>query len=187
MILARCAAPLASESLYREHVDRVARWVERLAGPTLDTEDIVHEVFAIAYERLSSFRGDSSLTTWLFSIADRVIRYRRRKERWRRWLSGSAEETAGELASPLPDPAREVERLQDTLTVYRVLDRLSERDRQIIILCEIEEMSADEVAELLDIEPGNARLRLHRARGRFLRVFEEFEQRAGQEGGAHGS
>jgi RNA polymerase sigma-70 factor, ECF subfamily len=168
--------PSDAESLYRQHMHQVARWAERLAGPTMDVEDIVHEVFVIAYTRISSFRGDSSLSTWLFGITDKVVRYRRRKERWRRWLSGSADETAGNLASPSPDPLRMTERKQAAACVYRVLDRLSERDRQIIILCELEELDADEVAVLLGINPANARLRLHRARARFLRVYEEYER-----------
>jgi RNA polymerase sigma-70 factor (ECF subfamily) len=185
MMPARCEEPPASDSLYRENMHRVARWAERLAGPTLDLEDIVHEVFAIAYERMASFRGDSAVSTWLFGITSRVVRHRRRKERWRRWLSGSAEETAGHVASPLPDPLRVAERNQDAVIVYRVLDRLSERDRQVIVLCELEELSAEEVAELLGIQPGNARLRLHRARARFLRVYEEHERKEREEGRYH--
>jgi RNA polymerase sigma-70 factor (ECF subfamily) len=160
-------------SIYRAHVHQVARWAERLAGPYLDVEDIVHEVFIIAYERMATFRGDSTLSTWLFGITDRVVRHRRRKERWRRWLSGSADETAGHLPSNGTDPLRAVERDQTAAAVYRVLDRLSERDRQILILCELEEMSTDEVAELLHVQATNVRVRLHRARTRFAQVYED--------------
>jgi RNA polymerase sigma-70 factor (ECF subfamily) len=174
------AEPLQAQpdagSLYRAHMHQVARWAERLAGPTLDVEDIVSEVFLIAHERLASFRGDSSLSTWLFGITDRVVRHRRRKERWRRWLAGSADETAGHLPGTGPDPLRVAERNQAAARVYRVLDRLGERDRQILILCELEELTAEEVGELLGIQPGNARLRLHRARARFLRVYEDYER-----------
>jgi RNA polymerase sigma-70 factor (ECF subfamily) len=163
-------------SLYQMHMHQVARWAERLAGPNLDVEDIVHEVFVIAHQRIGGFRGDSSLATWLFSITDRVVRHRRRKERWRRWLGGSADDTAGHLPAPGPDPLRVAERMETAAAVYRVLDRLPERDRQILILCELEELTADEVGELLGIKPANARLRLHRAHARFLRVYEEHEQ-----------
>ena len=95
--------------MYQIHAQQVARWAERLAGPGFDIEDIVHEVFAIAFARVHTFRGESSLATWLFGITDKVIRHRRRKERWRCWLSGSANETAGHLASDGPDPLRLVE------------------------------------------------------------------------------
>jgi RNA polymerase sigma-70 factor, ECF subfamily len=173
------------ESLYRANMHAVARWAERLAGPSHDVEDIVHEVFAIAYQRLPGFRGDSSLSTWLFGITDRVVRHRRRKERWRRWLGGSADETAGHLPAAGPDPLRVAEAHQAAASVYRVLDRLSERDRQILILCELEELDAAEVGDLLDIAPANARLRLHRARARFLRVYEDHERKQASQRRSH--
>lgn len=163
----------AVESMYQRHVDRVARWAERLAGPSLDVEDIVHEVFVVAYARIGGFRGDSSLGTWLFGITSRVVRHRRRKERWWRWLSGSADETAGHLASDSPDPLRLVESRQETADVYRVLDRLSETDRQVLILCELEELDAEEASRLLGITQNNVRVRLHRARARFTLAYEK--------------
>ena len=64
------------------------------------------------------------------------------------------------------------EQNQTTTSVYRVLDQLAESDRRILILFELEEMSADQVGEVLGIKPANARVRLHRARARFLRVYE---------------
>jgi len=173
-------APLPSDvgTLYRAHVRQVARWAARLGGPTLDAEDVVHEVFMIAHQRLATFRGDSAVATWLFGITDRVVRHRRRRARWRRWLSGSADESAGHLPATGPDPLRAAERSETARAVYRVLDRLPERDRQALILFELEELSADEVGGLLDIKPGNARLRLHRARARFMRLYEKLETSA---------
>jgi RNA polymerase sigma-70 factor, ECF subfamily len=181
-VIAEVRAPACPDtgSLYRMHMPQVARWAERLAGPSLDWEDIVHEVFVIAHQRIGGFRGDANITTWLFSITAKVVQHRRRKERWRRWLSGSADDTAGHLPSAGPDPLRMAERRQTAAVVYRVLDRLSERDRQILILFELEELSADEVGALLGIKPANARVRLYRAHARFLRVYEEHERRAGR-------
>ena len=167
-------------SIYQVHVHQVSRWAERLAGPTLDVEDIVHEVFIIAYERMSTFRGDSTLSTWLFGITKKVVQHRRRKERWRRWLRGSANETAGHLASDNPDPLRAVEQSRAAADVYQVLDHLSERDRQILILCELEDLDADEAGHLLGIRQANVRLRLHRARARFAHAYQEFMNKRSQ-------
>jgi RNA polymerase sigma-70 factor (ECF subfamily) len=173
-------APLDTGALYAEHVHRVARWAERLGGPDVDLEDVVHEVFGVVHQQRAKFRHESSVATWLFGITDNVVRHRRRKERWRRWLTGSAEDTAGHVASPAPDPLRQAERDEAARVVYRLLDRLPERDRQILILCELEELAADEVGTLLAIRPANARLRLHRARARFLRVYRQAEEADGR-------
>ena len=172
--------PLDTGAVYAQHVRQVARWAERLAGPELDLEDIVHEVFSIVHRQRDRFRHDSSVATWLFGITDNVVRHRRRKERWRRWLTGSAEDTAGHLASPAPDPLRHAERDEAARTVYRLLDQLPERDRQVLILFDLEELAADEVAALLEIKPANARLRLHRARARFLRAHRQAEAAQGR-------
>jgi len=163
---------LDPDCLYRLHVQQVGRWVARLGGPSLDLHDTVHEVFAIAFARLSRFRGASSVSTWLFGITDMVVRHRRRKERWLRWLSGSIDKLAGRLPAPGPDPLKSAEQNQTSARVYHVLDQLAEGDRRILILFELEEMSAIEVGEVLSIKPANARLRLHRARSRFLAVYQ---------------
>ena len=172
--------PLDTGALYTEHVQQVARWAERLAGPDLDLEDIVHEVFSVVHRQRARFRHDSSVATWLFGITNNVVRHRRRKERWRRWLAGSPEETAGHLASVAPDPLRHAERDEAVRTVYQLLDELPERDRQVLILFELEELAADEVAALLAIKPANARLRLHRARARFLSAHRRAEAAEGR-------
>lgn len=182
------AEPPDAGALYATHVGTVTRWAERLAGPQLDLEDIVHEVFCIAHRQLPRFRGDSGVTTWLFGITDNVVRHRRRKERWRRFFTGSAaanDEALARVASPQPDPLRLAERDDDARVVYRLLDALPERDRRILILFELEEMSADQVATLLAIKPANARLRLHRARARFLRAYQEFEDAEARKGRSH--
>lgn len=179
------AEPPDAGALYAEHVHMVTRWAERLAGPAFDLEDIVHEVFCVAHRRLPHFRGDSSVATWLFGITDNVVRHLRRKERWRRFFTGSAaanQEAAARVASSQPDPLRVAERNDDANTVYRLLDTLAERDRRILILFELEELDAEEVAALLAIKPANARLRLHRARTRFLRAYQAFEDAESRKG-----
>ena len=181
MIPAVRDSPPDAGTLYQVHVHQVARWAERLAGPTLDVEDIVQEVFTIAQAKMARFRGDSSALTWLFGITSRVVRHRRRKEKWRRWLSGTANQTAGNLPSGVPDPLRMAERAQAAASVYRVLDRLADRDRQVLILFGLEDLSAEEVGQLLGIQAANARLRLHRARARFARAYEDYERQLAAE------
>ena len=170
--MSRPGDQLDPDALYRMHVHQVGRWVARLGGPSVDVEDTVHDIFAIAFARLGGFRGDSSVATWLFGITDKVVGQRRRKSRWWRWPSGSAEQTAGALPAAGPDPLQVFEQVQAARDVYRVLDRLSQSDRRILILFELEELAAEQVGELLGIKAANARLRLHRARARFLRYYQ---------------
>ncbi len=171
------AQPAAADlaQIYRAHVRDVGRWAERMAGPGFDVPDIVSEVFEIVQRRLPSFRGDSSLKTWLWGITDKVVRHRRRKDRLRHWLWPSSKDPTRHLPALGPSQHERLEEKERQARVYQVLDRLSERDRQILILFEVEELSGAEIAVLLGISVNNVWLRMHRARARFLKVFRECE------------
>jgi len=168
--------------IYRTHVRDVGRWAERLAGPEFDLPDMVHEVFEIAQRRLPSYRGDSSMKTWLYGITEKVVRHWRRKDRLRHWLSGSAKDVAKHVPEPGPSQLERLEQKERSARVYRVFDRLPERDREILILFELEELPGHEIAALLGIKVENVWLRLHRARERFLKAFQASEPEINETG-----
>ncbi len=163
-------APAPSlDGLYRAHAATVARWVAHLGGPRLDVEDAVHEVFLVVGKRLPEFRGDAKITTWLYRITERVVRGGRRRERLRRWLDfvrrGDVERA---LSPPKLTPVEELERRQSREVVYRVLDRLAEKYRRVLVLFELEELSGEEIAALTGIKLATVWVHLHRARALFL-------------------
>ncbi len=170
------AAPLTIAEVYRQHAQAVARWARRLGGPSVDVDDVVQEVFLAVHRKLSGFRGDSSLSTWLYRITENVVRHRRRKERWRRWLSGSAEETAGQRPSAEQEPAERIERRQAEARVYEVLDGMKEKYRNVLVLFELEEMSGEQIAELYGAKTSTVWVWLHRARADFARRLEALER-----------
>ena len=163
------------ESVYREHAQAVARWAVRLGGPNVDAEDVVHEVFLVVHAQLAGFRGDAKLSTWLYRITENVVRHRRRRERFRRWLGGSSEDVGGRVASSRPTPVEALERREAESLVYRALDRLSEKQRTLIILFEIEGCSGEEIAELTSMKVNAVWVALHRARARFLEMLEKID------------
>ncbi len=163
-------------ALYRAHAQTVARWAARLGGPTADVEDIVQEVFLTAHRLLDGFRGEAKITTWLFRITHNQVRHQRRKQRYRRFLRGSADDVAGQLPSPRLTPIQELEQRQATTTVYRVLDGMSEKYRTAFILFELEHLSGDEIAALLDQRVNTIWVWLHRARAQFLAGLEKLEK-----------
>lgn len=162
-------------TLYRTHVRDVARWAERLAGPGFDLPDLVHEVFEIAQRRLPSFRGDSSPATWLFGITEHVVRHRRRVDRLRHWLLGAGQDPTRHIPAPGPGQDERLLQGERKAAVYQVLDRLSHDDRKILILFELDERSGEQIAGLLGIRVQLVWLRLHRARKRFLKLYQESE------------
>jgi RNA polymerase sigma-70 factor (ECF subfamily) len=164
--------------LYQNHGAQVARWASRLGGPGVDVDDVVQEVFLGAHRQLARFRGDAKVTTWLYTITARVVRRARKKGWLGRWLRGSAQDVAGSVASPRLSPVEELEQQRAARDVYRVLERLSERQRAVLVLFELEGHSGEEIAELTGTRVGTVWVDLHRARAAFLKQLEKLERGA---------
>lgn len=164
----------ALADLYQQHGRRVTRWAARLAGPWLEVEDIVQEVFLVAYQQLPGFRGEALLSTWLFGITNNVVRHRRRKERLRHWLLGKASADPS-LQVARPTPVEELERSQATSIVYRALDGMAEKYRTPFVLFELEGLSGQEIADLTGVHPTTLRVQLLRAREQFAQRLSALE------------
>lgn len=169
---------LELEAIYREHSALVSKWVRRLWGPngagSVDAEDLLHEVFLVVQRRLSDFRGEAALTTWLYSITVLVVNARRQKERWRRLLWRRAEPELSLLHDPTsPATQEDFERAEAARQVYAVLDSLRERDRTLMILFELERLPGSEIASVVGMSERNVWVGVSRARARFKKVFEQ--------------
>jgi RNA polymerase sigma-70 factor, ECF subfamily len=172
--------PLDIETVYRTHRAAVARWAARLAGPGLEAEDLVQEVFMIAQRRLPTFRGEASPARWLYRITENVVLHRRRRERLRRWTFGSIDRLTREVAAPGPTPLETLQSRRASALFYRALEGMSENQRAAFILFELEELSGQEIAALKGVAIRTVWVWLHRARARFLARLGELEQEAGR-------
>jgi len=155
-----------------EHEPEVERWVRRLAGPSADVEDLVHDVFVVALRRRNDFRGESRVSTWLFGITDLVVRRRRWRDRLRGILGHRYQQEAEALAPRSPTPLDQLERTRNVGRLYRALDSLPEKYRTALILFDIDGLPADRVGELMGIETNNVWMRVHRGRARLLAELE---------------
>lgn len=166
-------------ALYRAHAQTVARWACRLGGPAIDVEDVVQEVFLTVHRLLPEFRGEAKITTWLFRITQNQVRHQRRKLRFRQFLSGTATDVIGQTASTKPTPIEVLEQRQANATIYRVLDGMSDKYRTAFILFEIEQVSGEEIANLMGQKVSTIWVWLHRARAQFTAGFEKLERAEG--------
>jgi RNA polymerase sigma-70 factor (ECF subfamily) len=171
-------SPVDVARLYRAHERTVMRWAARLGGPGIDVEDVVQDVFLVAKRRLSSLDESWNIQTWLFRTTEKIVLAARRKRRLRQWLSLSREPAAPGMGTPRPTPAEALERERAAEEVYRVLDRMPERQRRVLVLFEIEGMSTQEIAKLIDAQVGTVRVWLFRARARFLEEHQRLFQRS---------
>ncbi len=153
----------AVDRFYREHAPAVLGWVIRLGGARLDAEDVAHQVFEVALGRLPSFRGEASPRTWLYGITRRVVANARRRAAIWSWVSLDGWMGKDPGLDPEASSGRESQRRR----VQQALDQLPFAQREIVVLLDLEELSAPEVAKMLDIPVGTVYSRSHGARKAF--------------------
>jgi RNA polymerase sigma-70 factor, ECF subfamily len=163
------APPSSFEEAYRDYAQHTARWARNLGGTDIEVEDVVQEVFLVVSRRLRDFRGDARFSSWLFEITRKTVANHRRRHRWRFW-------TARPDATPPVldgcDPDHELERRQTAELFYRALDRLPESYRTVLVLFEIDGMSTQAIAELCGSKAATIKVRLFRARERFIAHYQ---------------
>lgn len=162
------------DAMYGQNLAKVKRWARRLAGPSADLEDLVHDIFLVVLRKGFEFRGEATLDTWLFGITQRVVWTKRRKSQLRQWLFGQNQTN---LVPPEPrTPQHELERREDNVRLYQALDRLPDVYRTTLILYELEELSGEEVAQLTGVALGTVWVRLHRGRERLMQILSQVER-----------
>jgi RNA polymerase sigma factor (sigma-70 family) len=164
------AAPASFEEIYRAYADTTARWAQQLGGASVDSDDVVQEVFLVVSRQLGRFRGEARLSTWLFEITRKITANHRRRHRWRFWRSSGRHDADGEPARG-PSPDVELERRQTREQLYRVLDTLPEKYRTVLVLYEIEGLSTQEIADLRQLNLSTVRVQLGRARESFTKQY----------------
>lgn len=155
----------AFRQLFSRHQGTVSRVVYRMIGPSPDVEDVVQDVFLNVYRSLKSFRGDSKFSTWLYRLATNVTRMHLRRGRSRpRFADVDVPETPRESAPPQLTPDLQVERAERVRALYRLLDGLSEKKREVLVLHDLEGVPAKQIAATLEIPVLTVRTRLFYAR-----------------------
>ncbi len=159
------------QEAYKELVKRHQAWLVRylayVLGSQAEAEDVAQEVYVKAWQKLATFRGESSFQTWLRSIATRLA-YNRRRDRSTR--ARYEEEAGAELDLVFRPDGGDVD-AREVLIV--VLSALPYPYREILVLRHVEELEVSEIARALDVGLSAAKMRLKRAREAFWDRYTE--------------
>jgi len=157
------------EALFRAHYPALTRYAVRRVGENAAAE-IVAEAFLIAWRRLDDVPDEP--LPWLYGVARRVIANERRR---RGRADRLVDRIGGERVAPPGDPA---DLVGDRLRIRTALDRLSARDREVLLLAEWERLPPADAAQVLGCSTATYHVRLHRARRRIADLLRTDEDPA---------
>ena len=171
----------AFDVLVTRHSADVYALLFRLTENSEESADLTQETFLSALKAIQKFRGDADLKTWLFRIA---INESRNRFRWwkrrNRQNTVSIDERVGETEKPLsetfssrtPNPEENTLRQEREKVLKKALFSLPDIFREAIILCDIEGLSYEEIAQALEINIGTVKSRIARGRDELRRKLE---------------
>ncbi len=157
------------QRLYREYRKEAWSVLYRLLGPLPEIEDLVQTVFFKVYKSLGKFEGRSKLSTWLYSICMHVAMDHRRKKG--RQGTSANPEILPSLPSPDPDPCREAERTEERVLLGQALSRMKSPMRTVLVLYDLMDVSAEEIAAMLGTPIPTVRSRLFYARKELAKLL----------------
>jgi RNA polymerase sigma-70 factor, ECF subfamily len=157
--------------IFHTHADFVWRVLRRLGVPEPEVEDALQEVFLVVARRLEHYEERGALRAWLFSIARQVAWHVRRANQRR-----DRKQQAIVQPRPPDDPQQTAERNQAVALVREFLAKLDENQAMVFYLCEVEGMTAPEVATALQVNLNTVYGRLRLARKRFEQMLAEQPQ-----------
>jgi len=162
--LCREGDPTAWRKLYDRHAPSVYRFTAALGVPSEEREDAAQDIFIAVYRSLRHFRGEAQLSTWIYRIAARhAIRMgrRRRSRELMRTLM------LKEAPAPIVDP---MEKSSHAATLDKLLAKLPPKKRAVLVLFEIEGLSAKEISDVVGCPENTVWSRLHHARSELTKV-----------------
>lgn len=157
---------------YEKNVYNIAL---RMVGDPEDAADMTQETFIKAYRALSSFRGDSKFSSWLYRIASNVcldfLRSRSRHPQVSLSTVDEDDRATFELPDMRQNPEEQLMKKLGMEAVRRGLEQLPEQQRQILVLRELGGLSYAELAQTLGLEEGTVKSRIFRARKRLCALL----------------
>lgn len=168
--------PPTWEQIVQDHSARVFRLAYRLTGNRQDAEDLTQEVFVRVFRSLSTYTP-GTFEGWLHRITTNLFLDQvRRKQRIR--FDALPEDAENRLPGTDAGPERAWEQNHLDIDVQAALDALPPEFRAVVVLCDIEGLSYEEISEMLGVKLGTVRSRIHRGRAQLRRSLAHRDPQA---------
>jgi RNA polymerase sigma-70 factor, ECF subfamily len=169
----------AFSDLVRRFQDRIYSLCLRWMHEPAIAEEVAQDVFIAVFKSLHGFRGEAKFSTWIFRVATnhcknrRIYQQRRQKDRHEPLEGRGTDDDAPvrQHADEGPGTDRRIQRSEAERLLHQALEKLDENHRTILLLRDVEDLSYEEIADILDLPRGTVKSRLHRARAELARVL----------------
>ena len=151
-------------ALLAQHQDQIYRFGLRMCRDPEDARDVVQDTLLAMARGVRDFRGGSSLSTWLYTIARSYCIKKRRKSKFAPAETASLDDDAHAIADPARGPDEALAGKRVATALEEAIGELEPMYREVLVLRDVEGLSAAEVAEVLGVSVDAVKSRLHRAR-----------------------
>jgi RNA polymerase sigma-70 factor, ECF subfamily len=182
---ARKGDPLAWEKLVVRHTKRIYNLCFRFVGRADQAEDLTQDVFIKVFRHLSSYNSESGqFVTWMMSVGRNLLIDHYRQSKDDRVTVSATVEDDDELSILDTLPANqlsahaEMEREERAVLLRRALDRLPPQLKEAVILRDLEELSYEEIEEILKVPEGTVKSRINRGRVELAKSLQKLKSRS---------
>jgi RNA polymerase sigma factor (sigma-70 family) len=169
------------DALMRAEGPRIYSLAVRLAGNAADGQDLAAETFVRAFKSFGAFRGEAAFATWVYRICVNTwknrLRAQKRRYFWSHFSFGPRQDDEDgavlELPAPEPGPDRLVDQEDRRRRIEDALERLSDEDRGVVVMRDVDDRSYEDIAQFLGIPLGTVKSRLARARLRLRTLLKD--------------
>ena len=169
--------------LVDEHQKKVLNTCYRFVRSREDAEDLTQEVFIEVYKSISSFRGESKISTWIYRIAvTKSLDFIRRKKRKKRFAILKSTFSGDTIEEDIPDnqnlnPGGKIEEQERIRILNEALGSLPENQRTAFTLSKYDEMSYKEIAEILNTTVSSVESLIHRAKQNLKKRLQNYYEK----------
>ncbi len=165
----------AFEVIYRRHSTSLYNLILRMVGNLADAEDLLQEIFLLAFNKLSSYKGQAALSTWFYRVAvNRCLDYIRSRAARNQSVTDSLDEKEGIF------PAAAGESISERMDLEKAIGQLPHSTRAAFLLFDVEGFEHREVADILGVAEGTSKSLVHRARHRIRDFYKPSRPGEGQ-------
>lgn len=169
----------AYDEIVNRYKDQLFNFAYRFLGNHYEAQDVVQETFVRLYTKKHAYRRIAKFSTWLYTITGNLAKTELRKRKRKNLTPISQmghEDQLYEIEDIHANPEKDVDSILTEMLLQKAINKLPLRFKHVVILVDIQELSYDEVAEIMHVPLGTIKSRLNRARKKLAKSLKDLEK-----------